>query len=78
MAPMTESLNKVLWWPVGSRDEVEREYLDQVIDKNAKTFRDLDMEPADIANFMFQYLQHYRSSAYYDLPPMTEREKREE
>ncbi|KAK1084764.1 Protein-lysine N-methyltransferase efm5 [Friedmanniomyces endolithicus] len=78
MAPMTELLNKVLWWPVGSRDEVEREYLDQVIDKNAKTFKDLDMEPADIANFTFKYLQHYRSSAYYDLPPMTEREKREE
>ncbi|KAK1064251.1 Protein-lysine N-methyltransferase efm5 [Friedmanniomyces endolithicus] len=78
MAPMTELLNKVLWWPVGSRDEVEREYLDQVIDKNAKTFKDLNMEPADIANFTFKYLQHYRSSAYYDLPPMTEREKREE
>ncbi|KAK0998213.1 Protein-lysine N-methyltransferase efm5 [Friedmanniomyces endolithicus] len=78
MAPLTEIMNKVLWWPVGSRDEVEREYLDQVIDKNAKTFEDLDMEPADIANFTFKYLQHYRSSAYYDLPPMTEREKREE
>ncbi|TKA82118.1 NADH-ubiquinone oxidoreductase 40 kDa subunit, mitochondrial [Friedmanniomyces simplex] len=78
MAPMTEILNKVLWWPVGSRDQVEREYLDQVIDKNAKTFKDLEMEPADIANFTFKYLQHYRSSAYYDLPPMTEREKREE
>ncbi|KAK0309208.1 Protein-lysine N-methyltransferase efm5 [Friedmanniomyces endolithicus] len=78
MAPLTEIMNMVLWWPVGSRDEVEREYLDQVIDKNAKTFEDLDMEPADIANFTFKYLQHYRSSAYYDLPPMTEREKREE
>ncbi|KAK1067172.1 Protein-lysine N-methyltransferase efm5 [Friedmanniomyces endolithicus] len=78
MAPLTEIMNKVLWWPVGSRDEVEREYLDQVIDKNAKTCKDLDMEPADIANFTFKYLQHYRSSAYYDLPPMTEREKREE
>ncbi|KAK4960276.1 Protein-lysine N-methyltransferase efm5 [Elasticomyces elasticus] len=78
MAPMTEILNKVLWWPVGSRDEVEREFHDQIIDKHAKTFSDLGMEPADIANFTFKYLQHYRSSAYYDLPPMTEREKREE
>ncbi|KAK0931662.1 Protein-lysine N-methyltransferase efm5 [Friedmanniomyces endolithicus] len=79
MAPMTKSLNKVLWWPVESQDAVEREYLDQ-IDKNAQKFKDLDMKPADIANFTFQYLciwQHYRSSAYYDLPPMTEREKRE-
>ncbi|KAK0823279.1 Protein-lysine N-methyltransferase efm5 [Friedmanniomyces endolithicus] len=93
MAPMTKSLNKVLWWPVESQDAVEREYLDQ-IDKNAQKFKDLDMKPADIANFTFQYLpcralcgmdaaaneciwQHYRSSAYYGLPPMTEREKRE-
>ncbi|KAK1021678.1 Protein-lysine N-methyltransferase efm5 [Friedmanniomyces endolithicus] len=76
MAPMTKSLNKVLWWPVESQDAVEHEYLDQ-IDKNAQTFKDLDVKPADIANFTFQYLQHYRSSAYYDLPPMTEREKRE-
>jgi NADH dehydrogenase (ubiquinone) 1 alpha subcomplex subunit 9 len=56
MAPLLETLNKVLWWPVGSRDEVEREYLDQVIDKTAKTFADLDMTPGDIANFTFKYL----------------------
>jgi len=55
MAPMTKSLNKVLWWPVESQDAVEREYLDQ-IDKNAQKFKDLDMKPADIANFTFQYL----------------------
>jgi NADH dehydrogenase (ubiquinone) 1 alpha subcomplex subunit 9 len=56
LAPLLEILNKVLWWPVGSRDEVEREYLDQFIDKNAKTFKDLDIEPGDIANFTFRYL----------------------
>lgn len=56
MAPLLETMNKVLWWPVGSRDEVEREYLDQVIDKSAKTFKDLGIEPADIANFTFKYL----------------------
>jgi NADH dehydrogenase (ubiquinone) 1 alpha subcomplex subunit 9 len=56
MAPLLETLNKVLWWPVGSRDEVEREYLDQVIDKHAKTFKDLEMTPGDIANFTFKYL----------------------
>ncbi|KAK4552769.1 Protein-lysine N-methyltransferase efm5 [Recurvomyces mirabilis] len=78
MSPLMETMNKLLWFPVGSKDEVEREYLDQVIDKSAKTFTDLDMEPGDIANFTFKYLQAYRSAAYYDLPPMTEREKREE
>ncbi|KAI5361265.1 Putative NmrA-like domain, NAD(P)-binding domain superfamily [Septoria linicola] len=78
LKPFYGVLNKALWWPVGSTDEVEREFLDQVIDKKAKTFKDLDIEPGDIANFTYQYLQHYRSSSYYDLPPMTEKEKREE
>jgi len=78
LAPLFTILNKVLWWPVGSKDEVEREFLDQFIDKNAKTFKDLDIEPADIANFTYKYLQGYRSASYFDLPPMTEKELREE
>lgn len=56
LAPLLDILNRVLWWPVGSKDEVEREFLDQFIDKSAKTFKDLDMEPADIANFTYKYL----------------------
>ena len=96
MGPMQEVLNKALWWPVGCKDQVEREFMNQFIDKNAKTFADLGMEAGDIAAFTFKYLvrlhhssrdgacanefqqQGYRSSAYYDLPPMTEKEKREE
>jgi len=34
--------------------------------------------PGDIANFTYAYLHHYRSASYYDLPPMSEKEKREE
>jgi NADH dehydrogenase (ubiquinone) 1 alpha subcomplex subunit 9 len=49
-------LNKALWWPVGSADQVEREFHDQFIDKNAKTFKDLDLVPGDIANFTYAYL----------------------
>lgn len=99
MGPLTAILNKLLWWPVGSQDQVVREFLDQVIDPSAKTFKDLGIEPVDIANYTYHYLvsaepftfyiinrvgtddssqQGYRSSSYYDLPPMTEREKREE
>ncbi|GAB7356370.1 hypothetical protein MBLNU459_g7154t1 [Dothideomycetes sp. NU459] len=78
MGPLGDLLNKFLWWPTTSKDQVVREFLDQVIDPKAKTFKDLGIEPGDIANFTFLYLQGYRSSAYYDLPPMTEREKREE
>jgi NADH dehydrogenase (ubiquinone) 1 alpha subcomplex subunit 9 len=56
LAPTLELMNKFLWWPVGCKDEVEREFLDQFIDKNAKTFADLDIEAGDIANFTYKYL----------------------
>jgi NADH dehydrogenase (ubiquinone) 1 alpha subcomplex subunit 9 len=96
LKPFAYYLNKYLWWHTLSADEVEREFMDQVIDKKAKTFRDLGIEPAELSNLTFHYLvsrqsrlegftltnllsqQGYRSSSYYDLPPATEREKREE
>ncbi len=70
--------NKLIWWSKTSADHVEREFLDQKIDPKAKTFKDLGIEPGELANFTFHYLQSYRSSAFYDLPPATEKEKREE
>lgn len=73
-----ELYNRLIWWSKTSADHVEREFLDQKIDPKAKTFKDLGIEPGDLANFTFHYLQGYRSSAFYDLPPATEREKREE
>jgi NADH dehydrogenase (ubiquinone) 1 alpha subcomplex subunit 9 len=42
-------------------DEVEREFIDQKIDKTAKTFSDLGMEPADISSFTFHYLVSFSS-----------------
>ncbi|KAI5281238.1 NADH-ubiquinone oxidoreductase 40 kDa subunit [Ascosphaera acerosa] len=71
-------LNRALWWHTYSPDEVEMECLDQKIDPAAKTFADLGIEPADISKWTYHYLTMYRSSQYYDLPPATEREKREE
>ncbi|KAF2500114.1 NAD(P)-binding protein [Lophium mytilinum] len=76
--PAAGLMNKYLWWPVGSADEVEREFIDQTIDPRAKTFKDLDIEPAELKSLTYEYLKGYRSSAFYDLPPQTEREKREE
>ncbi|KAK3391613.1 NADH-ubiquinone oxidoreductase 40 kDa subunit, mitochondrial [Sordaria brevicollis] len=78
LKPIAGVLNKALWWPIMSADEIEREFHDQVIDPSAKTFKDLGIEPADITNFTYHYLQSYRSNAYYDLPPATEKEKRED
>ncbi|KAK0610449.1 putative N6-adenine methyltransferase-domain-containing protein [Bombardia bombarda] len=78
LQPIAGILNRALWWPTMSTDEVEREFIDQVIDESAKTFKDLGMEPGEIKDFTYHYLQGFRSSAYFDLPPSTEKEKREE
>lgn len=97
MQPSARLLNDFLWWHTTSADEVEREFLDQVIDPTAKTYKDLGIQPGDLKDFTFHYLvsylhpitasiadclflsqQGYRSSSFYDLPPATEREKREE
>ncbi|KAK5160287.1 NADH-ubiquinone oxidoreductase 40 kDa subunit [Oleoguttula sp. CCFEE 6159] len=78
LKPVANLLNKALWWPTTSADQVEREFVDQTIDRKAKTFKDLHIEPAELQNLTYYYLQGYRSAAFYDLPPQTEREKREE
>ncbi|KAI1483763.1 hypothetical protein K445DRAFT_64108 [Daldinia sp. EC12] len=78
LRPVAGLLNKVLWWPILSAEEVDKEFIDQKIDPTAKTFADLGITPGDISNFTYHYLQGYRSSAYYDLPPATEKEKRED
>ncbi|KAG9790941.1 NADH-ubiquinone oxidoreductase 40 kDa subunit, mitochondrial [Exophiala dermatitidis] len=77
LKPVLHYLNKLVWWPVMSADQLEQECLDQVIDKSAKTFKDLGIEPADLRDLTYHYLQDYRSSSYYDLPPATERERKE-
>jgi len=54
--PVAEVMNRLLWWPVGSADEVEREFLDQIIDPEAKTFADLGIEPVTLESLTYQYL----------------------
>ncbi|KAL5410745.1 NADH-ubiquinone oxidoreductase 40 kDa subunit [Paraphaeosphaeria minitans] len=78
LKPIGAALNKYIWWPTISADEVEREFIDQTIDPKAKTYKDLGIEPVDLKSVLYDYLKGYRSPSYYDLPPMTEREKREE
>lgn len=56
LKPAAKVLNDVLWWHTISADEVEREFIDQVIDPEASTFKDLGIEPGDIANFTYHYL----------------------
>lgn len=56
LKPVAGLLNRVLWWDIMSADEIEREFHDQVIDKSAKTFKDLGMEPTDISKWTYHYL----------------------
>jgi len=56
LKPVAGLLNRALWWPVLSADEVEREFINQQIDETAKTFKDLGMEPGDISKFTYHYL----------------------
>ncbi|RDL30437.1 Protein-lysine N-methyltransferase EFM5 [Venustampulla echinocandica] len=78
LKPAANLLNKALWWHTLNPDEIEREFIDQKIDETAKTFKDLDITPAELSSLTFHYLQGYRSWAFQDLPPATEREKKEE
>ena len=56
LKPLANTLNKYLWWPIMSGDEVEREFIDQKIDESAKTFKDVGIEPAELSNLTFHYL----------------------
>jgi NADH dehydrogenase (ubiquinone) 1 alpha subcomplex subunit 9 len=56
MKPFSEIMNRVLWWQVGSADEVEREFINQIIDPAAKTFVDLGIEPTTLESMTYQYL----------------------
>ena len=56
LKPLMTVLNKVLWWPMLSAQDVEKEFIDQVIDENAKTFKDLDIESGEISKFTYHYL----------------------
>lgn len=78
LKPAAYWMNRLIWWPTMSADEVEMEFIDQKIDPTALTFKDLNIEPADLDAWTFHYLQGYRSYQYSDLPPATERERREE
>ena len=78
LKPVAYYLNRLIWWPIMSADELEQECLDQHIDKSAKTLKDLNIEPAELASLTYHYLQDYRSSSFYDLPPATVKQRSEE
>lgn len=63
LKPATGIISKCLWWPIMTPDDVEREFIDQEIDRTAKKFKDLGIEPDDIKDFTFRYLVCYVAPA---------------
>ena len=71
--PTAKIINRALWWPITSADQVEREFIDQTIDPTAKTFKDLDIEPAELKNLTYEYLvcvSPFRSSLTLSSPTL--------
>jgi NADH dehydrogenase (ubiquinone) 1 alpha subcomplex subunit 9 len=65
LKPAANLLNRLLWWPVVSADEVEREFINQKIDPDAKTFKDVGIEPAELSSLTFHYLVSVHPLAKY-------------
>src|SRR5262249_36446422 len=66
LKPLAGFMNRVLWWPVLSAEDVEREFIDQVVDPEAKTFKDLGIEPADVADYTYHYLVSRSECLWYE------------
>ena len=56
LRPIAKLLNRVLWWPVINADDVDREFIDQVIDPKAKKLEDLGIEADDIKDWTYNYV----------------------
>jgi NADH dehydrogenase (ubiquinone) 1 alpha subcomplex subunit 9 len=69
--PIAKYVNQLLWWPIGSADEVEREFIDQSIDPTAKTFTNLGIEPVEVESMTFQYLVRFNILRCFDRANIT-------
>jgi NADH dehydrogenase (ubiquinone) 1 alpha subcomplex subunit 9 len=56
LKPLAYYLNKFIWWPTTSADEIEREFIDHTVDPAAKTFKDLGIEPIELKTVLYEYL----------------------
>ena len=56
LKPLAGVLNRVLYWPVLSAEDVDREFIDQQIDESAKTFADFGITPGDLKDYTYHYL----------------------
>lgn len=53
-----------IYWPTLSPDQIERMFIDQVVDPNAKTFADLGIQPAHLEQLVVKYVRHWRNQLH--------------
>lgn len=58
---MIASLTQNIYWETICPDQVERMFLDQVVDESASTFADLGMKPAQLEDLVLKTVRHWRS-----------------
>lgn len=62
LQPVAALLNKLIWWPMLSAEDVDREFIDQKIDETAKTFAEFGIKPGDLSDFTYYYLVSFTRS----------------
>lgn len=50
-----------IYWETLCPDQIERMFLDQVIDSSAHTFKDLGITPAELEPLVVKYVRHWRN-----------------
>lgn len=54
-------LTQHIYWPTICPDQVERMFIDQIVDETACTFQDLGIKPAVLDDLVLKYVRHWRS-----------------
>lgn len=61
LAKIVADIKQALYWKMTNSDQIERHLIDQTIDPNAKTFKDLGMDNIDqLADVLFTYVKQWR------------------
>ena len=61
LAKFIADVKQLVYWKTTNSDQIQRHVIDQVIDKNAKTFADLGIDKTDVlADVLFTYAKEWR------------------
>lgn len=71
-------LSKVVWWAVRCPEDVERSFIDQVVDPNAETFASLNIRPETLKDNVTRLVRHHRSYLYSHDSVETDAKRRKE